>query len=38
MFTTFPYRGRIETEGFAALARDMGFQSFGMPHVEVIHP
>ena len=37
VFPPFPYRARIETEGLAAMARDMGHRVWGMPHVEVIH-
>jgi len=37
MFPTFPYKHRIETEGLAMLARDIGYQSWGMPNVEAIH-
>ncbi len=37
VFPPFPYRSRIETEGLAAMARDMGHRVWGMPHVEVIH-
>jgi hypothetical protein len=37
IFPPFPYRSRIETEGLAAMARDMGHRSWGMPHVEVLH-
>jgi hypothetical protein len=37
VFPTFPYRGRIETEGLAAMAKDMGYDSYGMPMLEAIH-
>lgn len=37
VFPPFPYRQRIETEGLAAMARDMGHRAWGMPHVEVLH-
>jgi glycosyltransferase involved in cell wall biosynthesis len=30
-------KGEIETEGFAAMARDMGLQCWGLPDMEVIH-
>lgn len=30
-------KGEIETEGFAAMAKDIGFQSWGLPDLEVIH-
>ena len=29
--------GRIETEGLALMARDMGVRSFGLPYEEVEH-
>lgn len=37
VFPTFPYRGRIETEGLAAMAKDMGHDAYGMPFVEAVH-
>jgi hypothetical protein len=37
MFPPAPYRRRIETEGLAMLARDMGHRAWGMPNLEVIH-
>jgi peptide chain release factor subunit 1 len=47
VFPTFPYgeenplrrpeRGELETEGLGIMARDMGYQAWGMPHLEVIH-
>ena len=37
VFPSFPYKRRIETEGFAAMARDAGYKSWGMPNLEVIH-
>jgi hypothetical protein len=30
-------RGEIETEGLAAMARDMGLQCWGLPDLEVVH-
>lgn len=36
-FPEVPYRDLIETEGFAALARDMGIIPLGLPRVEVLH-
>lgn len=30
-------KGEIETEGLAAMARDMGLQCWGLPELEVIH-
>jgi len=37
IFPTFPYRQRIETEGLAMMAIDMGAQPYGLPNYEVIH-
>jgi hypothetical protein len=36
-FPEVPYRDVIETEGFAALARDFGIVPVGLPRVEVLH-
>ena len=36
-FPERPYRNLIETEGFAALARDVGIIPIGLPKVEVLH-
>lgn len=30
-------RGEIETEGFAAMAKDMGYQCWGLPDLQVVH-
>lgn len=30
-------RGEVETEGFGAMAADMGYQCWGLPDLEVIH-
>ncbi len=38
IFPETPYRRLIETEGFAALARDLGVRIVGLPNVETIHP
>jgi hypothetical protein len=38
VFPPFPYKGLIETEGLAAMARDMGVSCWGMPRLEVWHP
>jgi Anp1 len=32
-----PGRGEIETEGLGCMARDMGYQAWGMPNLEVRH-
>jgi hypothetical protein len=36
-FPEIPYCDLIETEGFAALARDLGIIPLGLPKVEVLH-
>ena len=36
-FPELPYRNLIETEGFAAMARDLGITPIGLPKVEVLH-
>jgi hypothetical protein len=38
IFPEAPYRRLIETEGFAALARDVGLRIVGLPNVETVHP
>jgi hypothetical protein len=38
IFPSFPYQNLIETEGFAAMARDMGVACWALPDVEVLHP
>lgn len=37
LFPPYSYRGYIETEGFAMLARDRGVRCWGLPDVEIIH-
>jgi hypothetical protein len=49
IFPPFPYgagnprirdrqpAGELETEGLGIMARDMGYQCWGMPHLEVLH-
>lgn len=47
IFPAFPFgvesplirdrHGEIETEGLGVMAHDMGYQCWGMPHLEVIH-
>ena len=37
VFPPAPYRRRIETEGLAMMARDMGHSVWGMPNLEIIH-
>ena len=37
VFPPYPHRHRIETEGLAMLALDMGTLSYGMPYVEIVH-
>lgn len=36
-FPELPYKHLIETEGFAALANDLGIVPLGLPNVEVLH-
>lgn len=31
-------RGEIETEGLALMAKDMGYECWGMPNLEIVHP
>ncbi len=38
IFPAVPYRGLVDTEGFAALARDMGHSSWGLPWLTIQHP
>ena len=37
-FPSFSYKGYIETEGLAMMARDMGLSCWGLPHLEIFHP
>lgn len=37
IFPEVPYKFLIETEGFAALAKDLGIVPIGLPKVEVLH-
>jgi hypothetical protein len=30
-------RGELETEGLAIMAQDMGYECWGMPHLEILH-
>jgi hypothetical protein len=32
-----PINGELETEGFGIMARDIGYQCWGMPNLEVLH-
>jgi GT2 family glycosyltransferase len=36
-FPSFSYDYYIETEGFAMMARDMGYTCWGLPHVYIVH-
>ena len=36
-FPEKPYRDLVETEGFGALARDVGIAAVGLPRVEIFH-
>ncbi|MET9524767.1 glycosyltransferase [Streptomyces coeruleorubidus] len=38
IFPSFPYQHLIETEGLAAMARDMGTSCWALPDLEVLHP
>ena len=38
LFPEAPYQHYIETEGLAMMAKDMGYSSWGMPNLEIIHP
>ncbi|MEU6867451.1 glycosyltransferase [Streptomyces sp. NPDC046876] len=38
IFPPFPYQHLIETEGFAAMARDMGSACWALTDLEVLHP
>jgi GT2 family glycosyltransferase len=38
VFPPFPYQYLIETEGLAAMARDMGTACWALPDLEVLHP
>ena len=38
IFPALSYKLLIETEGLAALARDMGITAWGMPNLEILHP
>ncbi len=37
VFPERPYRHLIETEGFAALAADLGVEAYGLPRLEILH-
>ena len=37
-FPTFPYRHHLETENLSFLAKDMGYSSWAMPNLTIIHP
>lgn len=36
-FPPYPYRGYIETEGLAMMARDMGAECWGLPDLHIVH-
>jgi UDP:flavonoid glycosyltransferase YjiC (YdhE family)/glycosyltransferase involved in cell wall biosynthesis len=38
VFPSAPYRGYIETEGLAFLARDLGHRCWALPNLEIFHP
>lgn len=37
-FPCYSYKGYIETEGLAMMARDMGVTCWGLPNLEIFHP
>ena len=37
LFPHYSYRGYLETEGFAMLAKDRGLTAWGLPDLEIIH-
>ena len=38
IFPPYSYKFHIETEGFALMAKDMGYQAWGLPNLEIHHP
>lgn len=38
VFPSIPYRHLVETEGMAAMAKDMGTSCWALPKLEVLHP
>lgn len=38
IFPPFSYKSHIETEGLALMAKQMGYQSWGLPNLEIHHP
>ncbi len=38
VFPATSYKGYIETEGLAVLARDMGYRCWALPNLEIFHP
>lgn len=38
IFPASPYRYLLDTEGFAAMAKDLGYTCWGLPNLEIIHP
>lgn len=38
VFPATSYKGHIETEGLAVLARDMGHRCWALPNLEILHP
>ncbi|KAJ3176681.1 hypothetical protein HK101_010379 [Irineochytrium annulatum] len=37
VFPTFSFQHTIETEGFAKMAKEMGYQAYGLPNYVVLH-
>lgn len=38
IFPPYSYKFHIETEGLALMAKDMGYQAWGLPNLEIHHP
>ena len=38
IFPPFSYKLHIETEGLALMAKDLGYQSWGLPNLKIFHP
>jgi GT2 family glycosyltransferase len=38
IFPPIPYNHYIESEGLAAMAREMGYRCWGLPNLEIFHP
>ncbi len=38
IFPPYSYKYHIETEGLTLMAKDMGYQAWGLPNLEIYHP